>query len=1624
MIFMKNIGRFAGLASAIGFATMAMAGPSGPQHKTPSKASIKQGLAATANRFTKNVGQWDSRALFLSRGKGHDVWITRDGATYDFYKRDLVSGQQKGDAVAMTMVGGNRNAEAVGLRAVSGHTDFLVGAKQGKGASRFEEVVRKGVYKGVDVRYYVEAGNPRYDFLVAPNVSPSQIRVKFAGAKSSVAKDGAIVLKTSQGSVSHGKLFAYQQAGLRRSKVSVRYVAMNDGTYGLKLGAYDKRQPLIIDPLVYGSYYGGDNGNDEVRTVVADADGGVYIGGRTVSARFPALAGPYGFQYKSGWDAFIAKLQGDAYANIYSAYIGGSLDEVISYLQVDPFGNVWSAGIYNSSDLPGNVRPNVQYLRSGGATGGTYRLNYGGFSTNEIRFNATPAQVQRELDRIPALTGKVRVTAVNASRGLPEGETFRVQLDITAPLIIGTEVTGRWRDFTNPSEAPFMEGLNAHYISLVDGNATVIRSQGSVASAGTYRITFTNGTNVDTTIPINFNARPLVVQAALNALTNLANGTFSVTGGDLPARDLRVQFTPQNGTAGAIEPRNFDINSTGMFPQPQITNAKATTFDIFVMRWAKDAVKVLDPGDGVPKTFLAFGGELNETLAGFAIKQVDNPTASTPVTIGFGGNTQGSFDPGAFATGGQSGAYMARFSFVNGGFVRDTAGTKYSEGTLAQTVGGFAMDLDGNGYLAGHVGSFNSDNTSTTFPVLNFFENGNKLRLRDLFVRKYSPKGVMLYSSLLGGNGVEVIGGLDVDPNGVAYNSGSAIAVDTTGNAYVTGVTTSFNYPRTRGVFGETFSAARVVVVTKISPDGRQIVYSTNLRTAGRVNPAGIAVDASGNAFVTGMLRPNFVDFPETNGQQTGDPNEPVTPAASSLSVQLKDPLDAVFDTNVPANPIFPTTEGFLNVLNNTGTQLIFGTYIGGNLDEVVYAPYVDRFGDVWVMGSTDFARAYVRVSSTGTVNDRSYYDGGLPDALISPLAFKASQDPVLNGVYNQLYGAYGDRDGNTWSPSTVRMAIARDGFLIKLRVGATPNVQDVTLTPSSVPGGLGAFSDGVVTLSSAAPSGDAEVIVAVDNSAVASFDATASVDTTVVRIPAGATTGNFRVFTRGVSANTAVGIKATYLGSFQVRQLNVVPWLQSFSLAPNDLVGGNQGTGRITLATAAPAGGITLDVSTDNTSLISVPGGNLVTVPAGQTSFAFAIDTKGVDRTTVTSVTASTAGVNRPATLTLRSAALLSLSFSPVEVAGLSKTTGTILLNGKAGAAGFKVDLSGLSSSYTMPTSVSFASGEGSKTFDVTTPLEGSTVTRRVTANRAATGGYLASTVTGTFSVVAATIKSISLSPTSVPSGGVSTATVELNSPAPQGGVVVNIGGDPNFVTVPKTVTIPAGTSVASFPVTAGLVTLNTQTEIRASRAALDLKSVFLTIEGAALALTLEPSSVLGGKQNSVGTVSVASAVGPQGLTVNLFSSATAAATVPATVKIAAGAKSATFPITTKTVTTTTPATIRASAGQASSSSILTVRSNGVNGITILPGTVQGGTRVNVTVTLDDLAKAGGQPVLLVTSNKALFTSFPSTITIPAGKLSQTFTLTTVKVSRNQAATITASVTTSSATATVNINR
>lgn len=271
----------------------------------------------------------------------------------------------------------------------------------------------------------------------------------------------------------------------------------------------------------------------------------------------------------------------------------------------------------------------------------------------------------------------------------------------------------------------------------------------------------------------------------------------------------------------------------------------------------------------------------------------------------------------------------------------------------------------------------------------------------------------------------------------------------------------------------------------------------------------------------------------------------------------------------------------------------------------------------------------------------------------------------------------------------------------------------------------------------------------------------------------------------------------------------------------------------------------------------------------------------------------------------------------------------------------------------------------------------------------------------------VSFSLSSISLNPSTVQGGDSSIGTVTLASPASSVGATVSLASSSQSVTVPAAVIFAPGATTATFTTSTKGVDTPTSVTLTVGTGS-SAKTTSLIVNPSALASVSFTSPTVTGGDKTTGTVTLGGDAGPNGVIVNLASSSKSA-TVPKSVTIEAGQKSATFSISTLPVTKQTFAVVTANSGQVDVSASLAVDPPAPAKVAFSPSTVVGTLETMGTVTLTSVAPHGGLVVRL--SSNAKSATVNDSITVAAGKTSATFTVKTHAVSTQQSVTITATL-------------
>ncbi len=537
--------------------------------------------------------------------------------------------------------------------------------------------------------------------------------------------------------------------------------------------------------------------------------------------------------------------------------------------------------------------------------------------------------------------------------------------------------------------------------------------------------------------------------------------------------------------------------------------------------------------------------------------------------------------------------------------------------------------------------------------------------------------------------------------------------------------------------------------------------------------------------------------------------------------------------------------------------------------------------------------------------------------------------------------------------------------------------VQTLTINPTGLNGG--AFANGSVSIN-ATPLTQSITIALSSNKTSAQLPSS-------VTIAANSTSAIFGITTNPISSSEVNTITAQIGSSSKTATLTVFAApVSSLSVSPTNVVGGSNSvvTGTITLAAVAGPNGNLISLSSSNTAVASVPSSILV--PAGSSIATFTVSDKAVSSNQTVTLTSTFEGNQKTATLTVAAMLLTGMSVNPKTVIGGSSALGAVSISQPAGPAGIVVNLSSASSNVQVPTSVTFAPGTTLATFNVTTSHVNSDETDSISATVGS------STKSVTLTLTAVNLASISVVPTSLVGGNTPVATVTLTSAAPTGGEVVALSSNSSFVTLPASVTVPAGATTTTFNVPTSGVDSTTVITLTATLGT-DSKNCTLTLLIAkALSLGLVPSAVVGGSATTVtATFKLNGRAGPSGDVVTLSSSNTAIATVPGSITVAPNALSVTFKVTHYQVNSQTPVTIAGTVNGTSQTAALTVNPYSVNSVSFSPSSIVGGYSSTGTVTLSEVAGSAGIVVNLSSTSSDV--QVPATVTVASGSSSGTFT-------------------------------
>ncbi|MGA1873077.1 MAG: SBBP repeat-containing protein, partial [Thermoplasmatota archaeon] len=336
-----------------------------PEDPVPSDITERIEMPKSSyQHFTKNMGQWYTSYQYVGKTDLGQVGMAKDGVYFNVVKEVHDNAEHE----APTMIGhvlklsfdDSNPLRPEGQQEIGAKYHYLIGDKSNwvTHVPNYNEVVYADVWDGIDVKYHYGGGEGlKYDIIVSPQASPSDIRMTMEGQKMLTIVGTSLVIDVDgevQMTDSNLEAFYLDDPA---EKIDVRFSLVDQDTYTFTLGKYDSTRAVVIDPLYLSTYMGGYT-YDYGYGAGVDSDRNPFIMGYTrdsSSGNYPTTTGAYQTSITGNYDAFVSKFHYAGNELYYSTFVGGGGNEYCRAGTADPNGYAYITGYtyyYSSSMYP------------------------------------------------------------------------------------------------------------------------------------------------------------------------------------------------------------------------------------------------------------------------------------------------------------------------------------------------------------------------------------------------------------------------------------------------------------------------------------------------------------------------------------------------------------------------------------------------------------------------------------------------------------------------------------------------------------------------------------------------------------------------------------------------------------------------------------------------------------------------------------------------------------------------------------------------------------------------------------------------------------------------------------------------------------------------------------------------------------------------------------------------------------------------------------------------------------------------------------------------------------------------------------------------------------------------
>jgi uncharacterized repeat protein (TIGR01451 family) len=651
--------------------------------------------------FEPNAGQTAAPVRYIARSLEGSLFFTPEGVT--------VAVPQAG-SFELRFIGSQPRPQITGEELLASRSNYLASTGHSiTGVANYGSLRFRNAYRGIDLRFYGYAQHLEHDVLIAPGADPAQFVLQLEGVDNlRLSADGNVEFQLGSAAMHESAPVAWQIRRGRKVFVAARWELEAGSRLHIKVGAYDKTQPLTIDPVLsYSTHLGGNSGNDEttgstfpavtaIYSVVVDPARNIYVAGTTSATDFPTTAGAYNrsVNYLASFHAdttsqsgFVTKFDKSGML-VYSTF----LHSWINNIAVDSSGEVYTAK-YGSDSFSG---PGIGYdngidvdkLSSDGS-----RLLY------SYAYGKTPVNPPPQCSNVPGDSGISGISVDNSGHAWIAGSTSNPCLIVSSNAYEKT-LKGSESGFVAKLDASKSGDASVVYSTYLGGSQVDYVSALAVDASGVAYVTGQAGSSdFPHSVTFGSDSSGTAFISKLNAdgsallFSSLLTGV-SYNNGDGRATGIALDPTNDVYVAGMTSAAGFPATA-GAF------RTHAVGLDGFVTE--------LNPAGNAMVYSTLLGGSSNDQIRAIAVNN-----SGIAFVTGLTDSSDFSVTSNAFQKALAPGATNAIVTAINagGGSLYYSTYLGGSENTIGTTV---TLDPAWNAYIGGYTSDSDFPVTSNAY---------------------------------------------------------------------------------------------------------------------------------------------------------------------------------------------------------------------------------------------------------------------------------------------------------------------------------------------------------------------------------------------------------------------------------------------------------------------------------------------------------------------------------------------------------------------------------------------------------------------------------------------------------------------------------------------------------------------------------------------------------------------------------------------------------------------------------------------------------------------------------------------------------------------------------------------